>query len=74
MAFMLAGYEAKANATAERAPHPGWGHTDLPTVTAAAPEMKEGCFGMAVCNKEHTDATAHVSEGICSCRKHANPG
>ena len=39
-------------------PTQGWGQ--LPTVTTAAPEMEEGCFGTAVCNKEHTDAAAHV--------------
>lgn len=50
--------KVKGNATAERAPRPGWGQ--LPTVTTAAPEMEEGCFGTVVCNKEHTDAAAHV--------------
>lgn len=60
-------YKLKGNATAERAPRPGWGQ--LPTGTTAAPEMEEGC------NKGHTDAAAHVqSEGIYSCSKHAKPG
>lgn len=48
--------KVKGNAAA---PRPVRGQ--LPTVTAAAPENgRGGRFGTVVCNKEHTDATAHV--------------
>lgn len=57
LALVLACYELKRNATAEKKPHPSWRQS--PAVRTAIPQNGRGGF----LHKEPSDAAAHVLEG-----------